>query len=399
MNYEQFKNIYDVFISKNAELVSQYENACNESVEEYVEEIYQSILPLIKKNSSLSLFNILKTALTNSIKQKCSLFDSIDSITTSSSIDLSDLSSTERYFKEVNDIYVKNNNDYDIVYSPENRDKLIQMNLKTVISIAKRYMGLGLSLEDLIGAGNEGLCVAYDKYKPEKAKLKDNMLDVVESLPEEVSSGELYDAVSRFISYGSVREKFMETFLPNNVYNKEVVKRWINKNVRNAKFNSVATMWIRAYIINSINGESRIVRKPKAEIFKDVAENGSYSKEVTVDIDAPINDDSNSTLGDIINLDDDHLSDMEVQEAYDTYKKNLKILLTGVKSRDRSIFLKKFGIGLPRPILPKEIAEQEGLSIARVSQIFQIVEQQIQQNAIKYNVNIEELFDVARKLR
>ena len=73
-------------------------------------------------------------------------------------------------------------------------------------------------------------------------------------------------------------------------------------------------------------------------------------------------------------------------------------MLDGVKVRDRSIFLKKFGIGLPRPMSPKEIADQEGLSIARISQIFQTVIEQMQKNAIKFNMNSDSLFDAVKKI-
>ena len=73
------------------------------------------------------------------------------------------LNSTQRYFREVNDIYDRNNNNFDIEYCEENRDKLIEMNLKSVIAIAKKYQGLGLTLEELISAGNLGLCIAYIK--------------------------------------------------------------------------------------------------------------------------------------------------------------------------------------------------------------------------------------------
>mgnify|MGYP003298237917 FL=1 len=62
------------------------------------------------------------------------------------------------------------------------------------------------------------------------------------------------------------------------------------------------------------------------------------------------------------------------------------------------MFLKKFGIGLPRPLLPREISQQEGLSIARISQILQNVTEKMQLNASKFDINIHELFDAARKL-
>ena len=90
---------------------------------------------------------------------------------------------------------------------------------------------------------------------------------------------------------------------------------------------------------------------------------------------------------------------MEVAEAYDTYKAGLAKLLDGVKPRDRAIFLKKFGIGLPRPMLPKEIADQEGLSIARISQIFQTVIEQIQYNQVKYDIDPNVLFGAVNKFR
>ena len=117
-----------------------------------------------------------------------------------------------------------------------------------------------------------------------------------------------------------------------------------------------------------------------------------------MDIDAPISSDSDTSISDILVIEDDSKSDLDVSEAYEVYKNGLNLLLDGVKKRDRNIFLKKFGIGLPRPMLPKEIADQEGLSIARISQIFRTVIEQMQKNQVKFNVDPDVLFDAVKKI-
>jgi len=44
------------------------------------------------------------------------------------------------------------------------REKLISSNLRFVISIARQYQNRGVSLEDLVSAGNQGLITAVDKF-------------------------------------------------------------------------------------------------------------------------------------------------------------------------------------------------------------------------------------------
>jgi RNA polymerase primary sigma factor len=48
------------------------------------------------------------------------------------------------------------------------REKLIEKNLRLVVSVAKRYRNYGLPFEDLIQEGNIGLIRAVDKFDPEK---------------------------------------------------------------------------------------------------------------------------------------------------------------------------------------------------------------------------------------
>lgn len=390
----------EAFISNNAELVGEYESLEYSIPMEYCgNEILDFMRRIIKLDKTADFNNVLTEALKTSIRSNVPISDSLEAIITNINLDSKSFNSTQQYFKEINDIYIKHNNDYNIEYCPENRDKLIEMNLKAVISIAKRYQGLGLSLEELISAGNLGLVIAWDKFDPNRSKLKDQVMDAIKDLPSEFKYIDLVNAVKEYMEYGDIKKKFTDRFHQGNIYTKHELIKWINSNIFNAKFNSIATMWIRAYILIEIDNYSRIVKKPKSEIYKDREKFGAYKKEVTLDIDAPVSSDADTVFGDLLKIEDDTASDLEVAEAYDTYKSNLNLLLHGVKPRDRAIFLKKFGIGLPRPMLPKEIADQEGLSIARISQIFQTVVEQIQQNQVKFDIDPDVLFEAVKKFK
>src|SRR5215210_5619178 len=48
------------------------------------------------------------------------------------------------------------------------RQRLIEKNLRLVVSVAKKYRGMGLPFEDLIQEGNIGLMKAVEKYDPER---------------------------------------------------------------------------------------------------------------------------------------------------------------------------------------------------------------------------------------
>lgn len=389
----KFQNLID----SSFDLVAEY-NAIESNIPlEYAyEDILEAYNAYKNVNKNADFTSTIRTALSNAIKYEQNIVDSILSMT-SDALQDNPSNSIQQYFKEVGDIYAKHNNDYNIEFCEDNRDKLIEMNLKAVISMAKKYQGLGLSLQDLISAGNYGLVVAFDKFDPNRSKLKDNVLSCIEPLPDEFTFEELNDNVKQYLTYGDIKKKFCDAFVAGETYNKKDVIKWVNRNVFNAKFNSIATMWIRAYILIEIDKYSRLVKKPKVDIYKDKEETGAFKKEVTLDIDCPMT--AVSINNDVMSIEDDTKYDLEVSEAYMTFKNGLNKLLEGVKPRDRSIFLKKFGIGLPRPMLPKEIAYQEGLSKARVSQIFQSVIEQMQINSVKYNINSDILFDAIRKFK
>ena len=395
---DEYKDHLYNFIKNNENLIMEYDLMDSVIPMECCEDDIISIFKNIKKINKKASFDItLNRSLNMSIKYNVSVTDSLEYILSNLTTEGSKSNTTQAYFREINDIYRKNRNDYNIEFKPENRDQIIKMNLKTVISVAKRYQGLGLNLNELISAGNMGLCMAFDKFDPSKSTLRDDVLCVVNALPEVSDFVDIKNSLEKYFEYGDLKKKFTDFFIPGNTYQKKKIIQWVKSNVFNAKFNSVAVMWIRAYILIELDNFSRVVKKPKAEIYKDKKETGTYQRESIVDIDAPVSDDSDTPISGFFQSDND-MNDLEVSESYEIFKKGLSILLDGVKQRDRSIFLKKFGIGLPRPMLPKEIAEQEGLSIARISQIFQTVIEQMQRNQVKYNVDPNILFDAVKKI-
>ena len=70
-------------------------------------------------------------------------------------------------------------------------------------------------------------------------------------------------------------------------------------------------MWIRAYILIEINNYSRIVKKPKSDIYKDKLETGAFKKEVTLEIDAP-SPDSTHSMSEVLSLEEDYTTDLDV---------------------------------------------------------------------------------------
>lgn len=393
------------FVEKNEELVEEYEQTVGEDLWSLPIQEIEELAAAIAFKLKIGFGSVLNNCVNLAIQNKESLLKVLSDLGSNEGSVLSTDSSLQKYFKEINDIYTKNNNEYDIPFTPENRELIINMNLKSVISIAKCYQGLGLDFQDLIGAGNEGLCHAFEKYDPKRACLKDDIINAIQEVEiENFTHTEILEIINRFLTYGEKMKQVVENkFKEGKTYTKAEVIKWVDKNIQNAKFNSVACKWIKAYIIQEINNNSRIVRKPKVEIDKDKKETGAYKKEMILNIDAPVSSDDNSkTVGDMMYIEDDSVlrDSLENEENYRIFKQGLNVLLTGVKSRDRRIILKKFGIGMIRPLQPIEIAAQEDLSVARISQVINSTLEIMIENSKKYkdSIDVETIFGALNKM-
>ena len=130
----RFQNLIDA----NFELVEEYNNMCNNIPFEYsFEDVMDAYTAYKNVYKDADFSYTVKTALQNAVRYEQNIVDAIMSMLMENEYE-SPSNSIQQYFKEVGDIYNRYNNNYNIEFCPENRDRLIEMNLKTVISIAKR---------------------------------------------------------------------------------------------------------------------------------------------------------------------------------------------------------------------------------------------------------------------
>lgn len=215
------------------------------------------------------------------------------------------------------------------------KNKLVEANLRFVVSVAKQYQHQGLTLTDLIDEGNIGLIKAA--------------------------------------------ERFDET--------------------RGFKFISYAVWWIRQSILQAIAEQSRIVRLPLNQVgslnkvnheinkfeqenlrrpsVEEIAERTGVDEEKIsqsmaasghhVSIDAPFGDDDDNAMVDVMSSGDDSRTDKQVD--HESMAMELKQVLGQVlKERERQIVCACFGIGEPEKGL-EEIGDKMGLTRERVRQI------------------------------
>ncbi len=217
------------------------------------------------------------------------------------------------------------------------RDRIIQSNLRFVVSVAKKFRGNGLPLSDLIDEGNIGLITALDKFEPEKGY--------------------------HFISY--------------------------------------AVWWIRQSIMKAISEKSRAVRLPlnrsnelmqiqKAQKslmheMEKTSPNASEIAEITgldeklvdellaisqdiVSFDSPVrkDDESDSTFGDFI---EDEADGPESQVIDSSLRDEVRSILSVLSDKERAIITMRFGLDGSKPKSLKEIGEGYGLTKERIRQI------------------------------
>lgn len=272
------------------------------------------------------------------------------------------------YFNEVKREYILHpmGESEDMQFVPENRDIFIKNNLKLVIDCAKRYQNLGLPLEDLIQAGNEGLLITFNKFDTDRANLRFAILDDInKSEKVNFTLEEAEELIKRNFQYTKTLDATLKKLPKNGFNSKEEFIEWANENIKKASFSSIAFAWIKASIISEINKVGKIIKVPKS-VQKD---SQSSLNLIRLDSINPHTDDNyhDNQISEVANEEFAIMDEsMEAMEKQNMFKGILEKVFSKLQPIDRRIIKKKFGIDAPFQMSINEIAENEGISSNKV---------------------------------
>ena len=247
------------------------------------------------------------------------------------------------YLSEINRIpLISHDEEYELAVKAKSgdrkaREKLLNANLRFVVSVAKKFRGQGLPLSDLINEGNIGLITALDKFEPEKGY--------------------------HFISYAVwwIRQSIMKALsekgravrLPLNRTNELMQIQKAQKAIMHDKETSDP----------SVDDIAEMTGLDKALINNLL----SVSHEM-VSFDSPIKkgEESDTTFGDFI---EDDADGPENQVVDSSLKSDVRALLTVLSDKERDIITRRFGLDGEEPMSLKEIGDVYGLTKERIRQI------------------------------